>query len=331
MANVSVEAESSWLSLMAGRLKAEKYQLVGRHSAVKKCSWLHQSLVHGRVCYKQKFYGIQSHRCLQMTPSAYHCTLRCLFCWRVQPEDLGFKSPPETSQPIKTPDDPDFIVEESIKAQRRILSGYKAHENLDKARYEEALNPAHAAISLTGEPTLYPRLGELIEAFHRRGMTTFLVSNATMPETLLNLSREPSQLYLSLHAPAKEVFQRVCRPLTSRGWAEVCQSIEAVKSFSCPTVLRLTLVKGLNMSLAEAYARLIVRAEPTYVEPKAYMWVGFSRRRGLRYEHMPTHREVKAFAEKLSELTGYRLIGEAAESRVALLSRLHEPLKVKAG
>lgn len=331
MASASMETEASWTSLMAERFKTEKYQLVGRHSAVKKCNWLHQSLVHGRVCYKQKFYGIQSHRCLQMTPSAYHCTLRCLFCWRVQPEDLGFNSPLEASKPVKKPDNPDFIVEEAIKAQRRILSGYKAHENLDRVKYEEALNPAHAAISLTGEPTLYPRLGELLEAFHRRGMTTFLVSNATMPEVLLNLSREPSQLYLSLHAPTEEVFQRACRPLTGGGWTGVCRSLEALKSFNCPTVLRLTLVKGLNMGLAEAYAKLIFKAEPTYVEPKAYMWVGFSRRRGLRYEHMPTHREVKAFAEALAKLTGYNLISEASESRVALLSKLSQPLKVKAG
>ena len=314
------------------RFRAEKYQLVGRHSAVKKCSWLHESLVHGRVCYKQKFYGIQSHRCLQMTPSLYNCTLRCLFCWRVQPEDLGLKSPPETALPIENPDDPEFIVEESIKAQRRILSGYKAHKNLDMAKYMEALNPSHAAVSLTGEPTLYPLLGELLEAFHRKGMTTFLVSNATMPEALLNLSSEPSQLYLSLHAPSEEVFSRLCRPMLADGWRRVKASLEALKSFRCPTVVRLTLVKGLNLreELVEAYARLLSRAEPTYVEAKAYMWVGFSRKR-LKFEHMPSHGKVKDFAAKLAERIGYKVIDEAEDSRVVLLSRLSKPLKVKAG
>jgi len=330
MASVDLKAEPSWIRLMAERLRIEKYQLVGRHSAVKKCSWLHQSLVHNRYCYKQKFYGIQSHRCLQMTPSAYHCTLRCTFCWRVHPEDLGLKSPLEAAQPIPEPDDPDFIVEESVKAQRRILSGYKAHKSLDRVKYEEALNPAHAAISLTGEPTLYPRLGELIQAFHKRGMTTFLVSNATMPEVLSNLESEPSQLYLSLHAPTEESFKHVCKPMIRGAFQKVLQSLELLKSFSCPTVLRLTLVKGLNMEMVEDYARLVVKTEPTYVEPKAYMWVGFSRRR-LRYEHMPTHQEVKAFAERLAELTGYNIIEEAGESRVVLLSRLSKPIKIKAG
>ncbi|MEM2094375.1 MAG: hypothetical protein QXI32_03660, partial [Candidatus Bathyarchaeia archaeon] len=51
-------------------LRREKYQLVGSHSAVKKCSWLHKSLTGGAACYKSQFYGIKSWRCLQMTPAA---------------------------------------------------------------------------------------------------------------------------------------------------------------------------------------------------------------------------------------------------------------------
>jgi wyosine [tRNA(Phe)-imidazoG37] synthetase (radical SAM superfamily) len=31
-----------------------------------------------------EFYGIRSHRCLQMTPVVDQCTHNCLFCWRVQ-------------------------------------------------------------------------------------------------------------------------------------------------------------------------------------------------------------------------------------------------------
>ncbi|MFV2040427.1 MAG: 4-demethylwyosine synthase TYW1, partial [Candidatus Hydrothermarchaeales archaeon] len=50
-------------------LKSQKYHLVGGHSAVKGCHWLKESLVRGRECYKAKFYGISSHRCLQMTPA----------------------------------------------------------------------------------------------------------------------------------------------------------------------------------------------------------------------------------------------------------------------
>ena len=308
------------------RFKREKYQIAGKHSAVKKCSWLHQSLVYGRVCYKQKFYGIHSHRCLQMTPSLYFCTLRCLFCWRVQPEDLGL-SFDETRFNIQ-PDPPEFIVDECIKAQRRILTGYKSHPKVERWKWEEALNPDHAAISLTGEPTLYPLIGELIGEFRRRDMTTFLVTNGTNPEALKNLSCEPSQLYISLHAPNKEVYVKTCRPRIPGAWEKLNESLGLLKSFNCPTVLRITLVKSLNMGYVEDYAKLVSKAESSYVEVKSYMYVGFSRKR-LTYDDMPSHEEVKIFAEKLSKLTGYEVVDEAKDSRVVLLSRIGKPLKLR--
>jgi len=228
------------------------------------------------------------------------------------------------------PDDPTYIVEESIKAQRRILTGYKSHREIDPKKYEEALNPSHAAISLTGEPTLYPLLGDLIGEFHRRNMTTFLVTNGTNPKALSQLNHEPSQLYISLHSPTEEVFARVCRPQIGDAWGKVLESLGLLKSFSCPTVIRLTLARNLNMVRVEDYAKLIVKAESTYVEVKSYMYVGFSRRR-LTYEHMPTHDEIRSFSEKLSELTGYKIVDEARDSRIVLLSRIGKPIRIGKG
>ncbi|MFB0543144.1 MAG: 4-demethylwyosine synthase TYW1, partial [Candidatus Bathyarchaeia archaeon] len=64
--------------------RKQQYQLAGGHSAVKTCHWTKESLRTGerRFCYKQKFYGIRTLRCLQMTPSLGKCLQRCLFCWR---------------------------------------------------------------------------------------------------------------------------------------------------------------------------------------------------------------------------------------------------------
>jgi tRNA wybutosine-synthesizing protein 1 len=81
------------------------------------------------------------------------------------------------------------------------------------------------------------------------------------------------------------------------------------------------------MSHPEEYARLISKANPTYVEPKAYMHVGFSRLR-LGFENMPSHEEVRDFAVKLADATEYNVLNEASESRVALLSRLKKPIKL---
>ncbi|MBQ2486045.1 MAG: 4-demethylwyosine synthase TYW1, partial [Methanomethylophilus sp.] len=66
----------------------QQYRLYKDHSAVKLCGWLKESLVHCRNCYKQDFYGIQSHRCLQMTPSINECTHMCPFCWRIMGKDF---------------------------------------------------------------------------------------------------------------------------------------------------------------------------------------------------------------------------------------------------
>lgn len=308
-------------------LKKQKYHIVGRHSAVKRCRWLYETLIHGRPCFKQKFYGIKTHQCIQMTPALFYCTQRCLFCWRAQSGDLQI-----TWEETKLPEweSPEEIVEGSIKAQLAILSGYKGNLKVDPQKFKEALRPRHAAISLTGEPTLYEPIGELIHTFHKRGFTTFLVSNGTVPSALAKLSHEPSQLYVSVCAPNKEIHKKVCRPIMPDAWEKINDTLGLLRSFSCPTVIRITVVRGLNMGRVGEYAKLIEKANPTYVEPKAYMHVGFSRLR-LGYESMPSHGEVREFAFNLAEATGYKVIDEANESRVMLLSRLEKPLKFSYG
>jgi tRNA wybutosine-synthesizing protein 1 len=305
-------------------LHRQKYHLVGEHSAVKRCRWLYNSIVQGRTCYKQKFYGIKSHRCLQMTPSVYHCTLRCIFCWRAQSGDHGIRWD-ETRMP--TWDDPETIIDGCIREQKRILTGYKATPNADQNKRLEALIPKHAAISLTGEPTLYPHLDGLIKAFHKRGFTTFLVSNGTVPEALSNLREEPTQLYISVSAFDKNAFSKICRPHSKDSWKKLNETLELLPSFKCPTVIRFTLARHLNLEYPKLFAKLIKKADPTYLEPKAYMHVGFSRLR-MEYSNMPTHREIRNFAVQMSKETGYNILDEAEDSRVVLLSRLEKAIKL---
>ncbi|MGB9853353.1 MAG: 4-demethylwyosine synthase TYW1 [Candidatus Bathyarchaeales archaeon] len=304
-------------------LKKHRYHIVGGHSAVKRCRWLYETLIHDRPCYKQKFYGIKTHQCIQMTPSLFYCTQQCLFCWRAQSGDLRI-----TWEETKLPkwESPEEIVEGSIKAQLEILSGYKGNPKANPQKFKEALRPKHAAISLTGEPTLYEPIGDLIQAFHKRGFTTFLVSNGTVPFALARLSHEPTQLYISVCAPNKETYQKVCRPIIQNAWEKLNETLELLPSFGCPTVIRITAVHGLNMKDVKDYAKLIEKAEPTYVEPKAYMHVGFSRLR-LGYESMPSHREIRDFALQLARETGYNIVDESKESRVVLLSRIEKPIK----
>ena len=305
-------------------LQRQKYHLVGSHSAVKRCRWLYESIVHDRTCYKQKFYGIKSHQCLQMTPSVLHCTMRCIFCWRAQSGDHDLRWD-ETRLPEW--DDPEDIIEGCIREQKRILSGYKANSKADQKKCLEAVTPKHAAISLAGEPTLYPHLDGLIKGFHRRGFTTFLVSNGTVPETLSSLSEEPTQLYISVSAFDKKTFSQVCRPHVPDAWKKLNETLSLLPSFKCPTVIRLTLARHLNLKHPEVYAKLIRKANPTYIEPKAYMHVGFSRLR-MEYSNTPTHPEIRDFAAQLANEMSYNILDEAPESRVVLLSRLEKPIKL---
>jgi tRNA wybutosine-synthesizing protein 1 len=261
-----------------------------------------------------------------MSPSLFYCTQQCLFCWRAQNGDLQI-----TWNELKLPewDSPEEIVQGSLKAQDRILSGYKGNLQASPQRLREALTPRHVAISLTGEPTLYAPLGDLLHAFRNRGFTTFLVSNGTMPNKLAELGEEPTQLYISVCAPNEDVFKRVCRPQIPNAWAKLNETLGFMQSFRCPTVIRMSLVKGHNMTGVDGYAKLIEKANPTYIEAKAYMHIGFSTLR-LGFEAMPTHKEVHDFAARLAERTGYRVIDEAPESRVVLLSKREKPIRFSA-
>ncbi|MHA2434152.1 MAG: 4-demethylwyosine synthase TYW1, partial [Candidatus Thorarchaeota archaeon] len=70
------------------KLKRQGYHLLGQRGAFKACQWQRKSLLSGDACYKERFYGIESHRCLQMTPVVDKCTQNCDFCWRVTPSDI---------------------------------------------------------------------------------------------------------------------------------------------------------------------------------------------------------------------------------------------------
>lgn len=292
-------------------LKKQGYALVGNHSAVKLCHWLRSSLLYDRQCYKHTFYGIASHRCLQMTPAVMHCTQKCLFCWRFQ----GF-----TLTQFDQADDPSCILDESLKEQYRLLTGFKGDDRCSQKKWEEAIHPVHVACSLSGEPTLYPNLGPFFAECHKRGMTTFLVTNGTCPDVLENIDPLPTQLYVTLAAPTKKIYQQLCVPLIPNAWEKINETLALLPSLSTRTVIRHTLVNGWNIGWEKEYAKLDSKANPLFIEPKGYVFVGYSRQR-MHIEHMPSHETIKRFGEKLSHLLGYPIAKERKESRVLLLTR----------
>ena len=288
-------------------LKKHGYHLAGTHGAVKTCLWLNKSLRNAGSCYKSQFYGMTSHRCIQMTPVLV-CNHRCLHCWRAIELDVEI--------PRKW-DAPEVIVNSCLIEQHRLISGYGGSLLMDKKKWKEAFLPRHVAISLSGEPTMYPYLQELIEEFHKKELTTFVVTNGTNPDMVEKIN--PTQLYISLNAPDKETYQKACAPMGDT-WDNIKRSLEIIGDSKTRTAIRITLTKGLNMISPECYARLIGLAVPDYVELKAYMHLGFSRKR-LTRDNMPSHKEVFDFSKKVAQALDYCVADDSETSRVVLLSK----------
>ncbi len=291
-------------------LKKQRYKLIGNF-AVKLCQWTKYSIRNKGFCYKQKFYGIKSHRCIQMTPCVSSCTHRCIFCWRA----IEYTNPKEVNEDFS-----EEIIDKIIDAQRELLSGIKGSKDCDMEKFKEAVNPNQVAISLSGEPSLYKKLPDLIDAFKKRKFTVFVVSNGTNPEMIKKIN--PTQLYITLPAPNEEIYKKICNPLVEDGWEKINESLKILKSKSsknCKTVIRLTLVRSINLLFPEDYAKIIEDSSPDYVECKAYMAVGSSRER-LGVNFMPTHQEILSFSKEIEKNSSYKIKDEDKRSRVVLLS-----------
>ncbi|MFH0898421.1 MAG: 4-demethylwyosine synthase TYW1, partial [bacterium] len=161
-----------------------------------------------------------------------------------------------------------------------------------------------------------------IKELHKRKISSFLVTNGTNPlmlKKLLLKKQQPTQLYITLPAPDEKTYNKVCKPLIKDGWKKIMQSLKLIHKFK-RSVIRLTLVKEENMSHPEKYAEIIRKTKPLFVELKAYMWLGYSRAR-MKEKNMPLHEDIIEFAQQISKLSGYKIIDEKKESRVALLMK----------
>jgi len=52
------------------------------------------------------------------------------------------------------------------------------------ARLAEGLEPAHCALSLVGEPIMYPEINRFVELLHSKRISSFLVTNAQFPDAI---------------------------------------------------------------------------------------------------------------------------------------------------
>ena len=305
---------------LKAKLQKQRYHIVGEHGGVKVCHWTKESLLRDRQCYKGKFYGVKSHNCMQMSPVVDQCNLACSYCWRE----------PHMDTLELTDQDPLDLLYESVRAQRRLLSGFGGNDKVPREKWLDAQNPKHVAISLNGEPTLYTRLSEYMELCHKHGMTTMLVTNGTLPKVLENLDTLPTQLYVSVDAPNKQVFDEICKPKWNSGaWNQFEKTIDLLPSLDTRVVCRHTMVKGKNMAdeHISQYASLDLRADPDYIECKGYVHVGHSRD-NLGAENMPSHDDIMQFSNTLAPLTDRLVLDDSKPSRVSLIGREIVPIPI---
>lgn len=319
----SEKDETKYLSkAQVDKLRKSRYAMVGAHSAVQICSWNKKAIKQEGVCYKQKFYGIECANCAQMSPSVLWCNENCVFCWRPM-EWMRNKNLDEIEV-----DGPDKIISGTIKQRQKLLTGFGGIPNLNMARFEKAQMPTHWAISLSGEPTLYPKICELIAEIKKLPSTKsiFLVTNAQKTDVfekmVTNPDFLPTQLYVSLDAPDEEQFKKINRSVHQDGWQRLQDSMKVISGLQTRKVVRVTLMKNINddESKIKQWSGLVWSMKPEFLEIKSYMHIGDSRSR-LSRDNMPTFEEIENWSKKFSEISGYVYKDFSRPSRIALLVR----------
>lgn len=301
------------------QLKKAKYG-VADHSTVQLCHWTKKSFKNEGDCYKHKFYGISTHQCMEFSPAGMHCENRCVYCWRPMEFYDSLKMEPERVT------EPEEILIKLMEERRKLIMGHYGDIKSDKQKLDESLFPSHYSISLSGEPTMYPKLPELIKYLKSLKATksTFLVTNGQEPDMIKRLSDEdalPTQLYLSTNAADYESFLKINRPRYKDSWERWNTTLEMLKELDTRTVLRITLIRNYNISdeMIPALASMIKRSSPHFIEVKSYMHIGRSTNR-LERTHMLEFDEVKRFASELaSQSKIFSVMDESDISRIVVL------------
>ena len=322
----TVEEEDKLIQIKPGiiqQLKKAKYGIAD-HSTVELCHWTKKSFKHEGSCYKHKFYGISTHRCMEFSPAGMHCENRCVYCWRPMEFYDSLKMEPEKTA------EPKEILTKLMEERKKLIMGYYGDSRNDKQRLDESLLPSHYAISLSGEPTMYPKLPELIKYLKSLEATKsiFLVTNGQEPDMIQRLQDEdalPTQLYLSTNAADYDSFLKINKPKYDDSWQRWNRTLGMLKQLDTRTVLRITLIRNYNdqKEMIPAFASMLQQASPHFIEIKSYMHIGRSTNR-LEHSNMLEMDEVRKFSEEIAKQSQiFSIMDESLVSRIVILQNNH--------
>lgn len=117
-----------------------------------------------------------------------------------------------------------------------------AFSGVKPEKLEEGLSPRHCALSLVGEPIMYPEINALVDELHLRHISTFLVTNAQFPEKIKTL--KPITQVISQHGTKFQIFvfecpmQELLRILTIPICLQLYVSVDAATKESLKAVDR---------------------------------------------------------------------------------------------
>ncbi|MBN2153050.1 MAG: radical SAM protein [Candidatus Lokiarchaeota archaeon] len=245
----------------------------------------------------------------------------------------------KTTEIVDTHDNVHYYFNPRVDASldpEELLSTYLTTRGEISSAFASAHEPSHAAISLAGEPTLYPHIGGLVGEFKRRGFTTFIVSNGTTPAVLERMNPLPTQLYITLPPPDEKAYTRIHRPAIRGGYQAITDTLRLLPSLTCRTCLRITHVKGLNDGTGNEHVtglvRLVKLANPNFLEVKGFAVEAramlLKKRLGLGGDgttisessgFAPTFDDVLGFARMLSDAGGFPIVETSKPSRDVLM------------
>ena len=257
---------------------------------------------------------------MEFSPAGMHCENRCVYCWRPMEFYDSMKMEPEQVA------EPEAILIKLMAERKKLINGYYGDSRNDKQRLDESLLPAHYAISLSGEPTMYPKLPELIKYLKTFKATEsiFLVTNGQEPDMIQKLQDEdalPTQLYLSTNAADYESFLKINKPKYDDSWKRWNQTLDMLKHLDTRTVLRITLIKDYNdqKEMIPAFAKMFRNASPHFIEIKSYMHIGRSTNR-LEHSNMLEMNEIQNFSNQVAKDSKiFSVMDESIISRISIL------------
>ena len=183
--------------------------------------------------------------------------------------------------------------------------------------------------------------------FRKREISTFVVTNGTFPERIKELQDSgnlPTQLYVTMAAPDKETYLRVCSsvkpyfPVHDDHWNRLNRTLGMLSSLECRTVIRITSVRGVNMIRHEKFREIVQNANPSFLEVKGFSISGnaprISERLGetdlghndpnlmrLAFSYAPVHEEMVEFARRISDdFKLFPLVSQSELNREVLMS-----------